>query len=308
MRGVLTVAVALAQLPVASMPVRAQPARPRATVFVAPSSGSERALVQQRAASAVALAVGNVGALLTDADVLFYNPAMLPQARGVAASLQRDERGAANGALASVQAVGGLGVGIGARLATVPRGASISSSVALTAGVARAVGPVRLGLAGTYAREAERDATTVDVAAALPFGPGNALGVTAIVQHLGPSIARDRLGGEADPWRAVVAIGGRNYQLATFWDLSGYTQVAIDADGTTQLAAGAELAWVPLEGVAVALRGGARGARDARPLERPLTGGLGVTIDRWSVDYAVEYDPEPRAGGRALHRVGLRVR
>ena len=280
-------------------------APPRFDVAPILASDTERALVQRRAASAVALGMGNVGVMLTDADVLFYNPAMLTQARGMAVSAQRHELSGTSGALASVQSVGAVGIGLGARIATAGRAEGSVSSMALTAGAARPLGPVRLGVAATYAREAAREATTVDVAASLPFGPGNALGFTAIVQHLGQSIARDPVFEDEDPWRAVLAIGGRNFPLATFWDLSAYSQVAIDADGSRQLAGGGELAWVPLEGVAVALRAG---ARQARLLERPLTGGLGLTLDRWSLDYAFEYDREPRVDGRALHRVGLRIR
>jgi hypothetical protein len=297
-------ALALGIAPIMSVIAQPMPDGPRRDIAPDLVSEGERAIVLRRSASAVALAVGNVGALLTDADVLFYNPSMLTQARGMSASWQRDGSDAATGAIASVQAFGALGVGVGARLSTSPA-ERFESSVALTAGVARALGPARLGVAGTYAREVERDALSVDVAGVLPFGPGDALGVSVIVQHLGATMAPNRVFGNAEPWRAVVAFGGRNYPLATFFDLSAFTQMAIDADGTRQLAGGAELAWVPLEGVAVAVRGG---ARNARPIERPFTGGLGVTLDRWSIDYAVEMDPEQRRDGRTVHRLGLRVR
>lgn len=269
----------------------------------------------RRAASAVALGMGNVGAVLTDADVLFYNPAMLTQARGMALSVQADHPDATNGAFASSQTLGGLGLGLGARVATW-RGSApdmafvrpsprdiVSSSVALTAGAARGVGPVRVGLSATYAREAnenaQREHTTVDAAATLPFGPGNALNASVIVQHVGRAIAP--LADDEAPWRTVFAFGGRNYPLATFWDLSAFTQVMLDADGTVRTAGGAELAWVPLEGVSLALRGG---VRDGAPVERPYTAGVGVSLDNWSLDYALD----PRRDGRVAHRVGVRIR
>jgi hypothetical protein len=300
----LAAAGAFGLTPMASLIAQPMHDGPRRDVAPELVSEGERAIVLRRSSSAVALAVGNVGALLTDADVLFYNPAMLTQARGMSASVQRDGRDAATGAIASVQTFGALGVGLGARLTTSPA-ERFESSLALTAGAARALGPARLGVAGTYAREADRGALSVDVAGVLPFGPGDALGVSVIVQHLGATIAPNSVFGNAKPWRTVVAFGGRNYPLATFFDLSAYTQMSIDADGTQQLAGGAELAWVPLEGVAVAVRGG---ARNARPIERPFTAGLGMTLDRWSIDYAVELDPEQRRDGRAVHRIGLRIR
>lgn len=294
----------------------APPPTVRQTVAPPVVSTRSRAAVLRRPASAVALALGDVGAGLVDADVLFYNPAMLTQARGVAASVQREHEAASHGALASVQSLGALGVGVGARIASwrgappdevgfggLP-GSETATSVALTAGAACAVGPLRVGLAATYAREAARDRqdehTTLDVGATLPFGPGDALNASVIVQHLGRPLARSGFEDES-PWRAVAVFGGRNYPIATFWDLSAFSQVALDADRTVRAAGGAELAWVPLEGVSVAVRGGIRGAR---PVERPLTAGLGLSLDRWSLDYALD----PRRDGRTAHRLGVRIR
>jgi hypothetical protein len=309
---------------VAGLPLSAQPPAVDAAVHMPPPrldiaaptpSVLARPYALRRAASTVALSMGNVGAVLTDADVLFYNPAMLTQARGMALSVQSDHPDATNGAIASAQTLGGLGLGVGARVATW-RGTApdmafvrpssrdlVTSSVALTAGAARGVGPVRVGLSATYAREAgelaQREHTTVDVAATLPFGPGNALNASVIVQHVGRAIAP--LADDDAPWRTLLAFGGRNYPLATFWDLSAFTQLMFDADGTVRTAGGAELAWVPLEGVAVALRGG---VRDGAPVERPYTAGVGVSLDSWSVDYALD----PRRDGRVSHRIGVRIR
>lgn len=320
-RGLLAIAAAvLATVPSVDGRLGAQAAESQPTVrqTVAPPvvSTRSRAAVVRRPASAVALALGDVGGGLLDADVLFYNPAMLTQARGVAASVQREHADASHGALAGVQSLGALGVGVGARIASwrgappdearfggVPR-SETATSVALTAGAARAVGPLRVGLAATYAREAERDRqrehTTFDVGATLPFGPGDALNASVIVQHLGRPIERTPFD-DANPWRALIVLGGRNYPLATYWDLSAFSQVALDADGTVRTGGGAELAWVPLEGVSIALRGG---LRDGLPIQRPLTAGLGLSLDRWSLDYALD----PRRDGRTAHRLGVRIR
>ena len=76
-------------------------------------------------------------------------------------------------------------------------------------------------------------------------------------------------------------------------------------------AGGAELNYSWLDGYAIAFRAGAR-----RPAlgERPFTTGFGLTIDRLSIDYALE-TLGADAGARGNvghssvgHRIGLRVR
>ena len=46
------------------------------------------------------------------------------------------------------------------------------------------------------------------------------------------------------------------------------------------------------------------GVRRPVPGEAPFTAGLGFTMDRLSIDYAVE----ALSGSRAGHRIGLRIR
>jgi len=289
-----------------------------------PTSSDARPRVLRTPASVVAAGMGDAGAVLVDPAVLFYNPAMLPQSGGVALSGHRLDAATTNASIASVQSVGGFTVGLGARLLgfremvpriTVglpPRDSAPGSSTALTAAIARPVGPVRLGASATYAREAfgevdrvarHDEVTVADVGVTMPFGPGNAMTVAAVVQHLGPGYQR----GEGErPWRGVLAVGGRNYPIATFWDVSAVTQLLIDADGTVHHAAGAELAWVPVEGVSVAARTGVRSVDEAdRFSAGRFTGGLGVSLDRWSLDWALE---AARDGRSAAHRVGVRIR
>ena len=291
------------------------------TLVAQTSSRGARPRVLQAPASVVAAGMGDVGAVLTDADVLFYNPAMLPQASGVALTAHRLDGETRSGALSGVQAVGGLQVGVGARLLGTrevvqrvgigfpPPDTAAATSAALTVGAGRALGPLRVGASATWAREAHDarfdDATFVDVGLTLPFGPGNALNVAAVMQHLGRTPEVGWGAGER-PWRGVLAFGGRNYPLARFWDVSAMTQLLVDADGTVRLASGGELAWVPVEGVAVAVRAGSRSVDALDRLSAgPVTGGLGVTVDRWSLDWAVS---SARHGRPAAHRVGVRVR
>lgn len=285
-----------------------------------PSSIDARPRVLRTPASVVAAGMGDAGAVIVDPAVLFYNPAMLPQAGGVALSGHRLDAATTNASMASVQSVGGLTVGLGARVlgfrevvpqfsvGLPPVDSAPGSSTALTAAVARPIGPLRLGVSATYAREsfAERqdEVTVADVGVSMPFGPGNALTIAATVQHLGRGYQRAPDGER--PWRGTLAFGGRNYPLATFWDISAVTQLMIDADGTVHHAGGAELAWVPVEGVAIAARTGFRTVDEVdRFSAGRFTGGLGVTVDRWSLDWALD---AARGGRPAAHRFGVRVR
>lgn len=295
------------------------------------SSITARPRVLRTPASVVAAGMGDAGVVLVDPAVVFYNPAMLPQASGVSLSGHRLDARTINASIASVQSVGGLTVGLGARLLgfreVVPRisvgfpqpDSAPGTSVALTAAVARPLGPLRLGVSATYARESfgrsglepgrdvvsMADVTVADIGVTMPFGPGNALNVAATVQHLGPGYQRGVGDGE-HPWRGILAFGGRNYPFATFWDVSAVTQLMVDADGSVHHAAGAELAWVPVEGVSVAARTGLRSvdASDRFSAGR-YTGGLGVSVDRWSLDWALEAS---RDGRPAAHRFGVRIR
>ncbi len=296
-----------------------------AQVHVPPSA------VLRLPSSPVALSLGDVGIVSTNADVLFYNPGMLSQARGVAASVQQYGSGGTAGAFASVQALGSVSVAVGARLADwshstgtrvfagamgggdvlLPRsGPRGTSSLALSAGAARPVGPLRVGLGATYLRESassdHQQAMLFDVGAALSMG-FTTLGV--VVQHVGETPALP--GGflpthilparPESPWRGVIGFGAGG-PLSTWFDFGVTAQVAVTSSWEVQPAGGLELSYVPLEGVAIAGRVGARQPRDAG--ESAATAGVGFTLDRYSLDYAIE----PFRDGPAAHRVGVRIR
>jgi hypothetical protein len=182
-------------------------------------------------------------------------------------------------------------------------GAVPASSAAFTVAVARTVKGLRLGASVKYAEDRiglARDGTVaVDLGFTMPMGPA-ALAVVA--QNLGPGLS---LGGEGGPlpWRVGVGYGGGPLPIATHWDLGAQMQVTLEGDGFVRPAGGAELGYVPIEGIAFVLRAGLRLPRErSEPL---ATGGLGITVDRVSVDYAAE----PFRDGRPVaHRVGVRVR
>ncbi|MEO7358890.1 MAG: hypothetical protein ABI120_01085, partial [Gemmatimonadaceae bacterium] len=129
------------------------------------------------------------------------------------------------------------------------------------------------------------------------IGRGN---LTFVVQNIGQGL---RIGGAEGklPTRAGAGWGGaRGFEL---FDVGYQTQLTVDRDGFVRPAGGVELSYVPIEGVALVARTGLRLPRET---DEPLaTGGFGITVDRFSLDYAFE----PIRGGRPVsHRVGIRIK
>jgi hypothetical protein len=266
--------------------------------------------------------MANAGVASNDGDALFYNPGMLTQARGVAVSVQRYGEHATAGSFASVQTLGSLSVGIGAQvlqfnadlsdpIASVNQGAprlsdggdAPASSSAFTVGVGRTIKGYRLGAAVKYAEErlgGVRDGVmALDVGMNRAAGPGT---LAVSVQNIGAGPDLYDLNGPL-PTRLTVGYGGGLFPIGAQWDIGMQTQVSVERDGFVRPAGGVELGYVPIEGVAFVVRTGLRLPREK---DEPLaTGGLGVTADRFSLDYAIE----PMRGNRpASHRVGVRIR
>jgi hypothetical protein len=266
--------------------------------------------------------MANAGASATDGDALFYNPGMLTQARGVAMSVQRYGTQATTGAFASVQTLGALSVAVGAQwlqFATTPAALAVAAdqgaarlsdggtepgtSTAFTLGVGRSIKGYRVGAAVKYAEErigrASDGVVALDVGMNMPLGPAT---LAVAVQNIGSGPQLTAVNGSL-PTRFTVGFGGGLFPLWEKWDLGMQTQVSVERDGFVRPAGGVELGYVPIEGVALVLRSGLRLPREA---DEPLaTGGLGVTVDRYSVDYAIE----PMRGGRPVsHRIGVRIR
>lgn len=293
----------------ASSPLLAQPA-------------GEGPLVLRLPASARALSLGNVGVVSTDGDALFYNPGMLAQQRGSAASLQRYGSHGTAGSMATATTSGSMTIGIGAQFVgySVAAGARYvdvlkpgatrlsdsgdvaATSTALTLGFAKTIKGLRLGVSAKYVEDhigALHDGTVAfDIGLNRPIGVGTA---ALVVQNLG---AGPRIDGVEGTLPRRIGAGYSAYRpIAAHWDLGAQGALLLEGDLFVRPAGGAELAYVPIEGVTFTLRQGFR-----RPRERDesvITSGLGVTIDRIAIDYALE----PMRGGRpASHRVGLRVR
>jgi hypothetical protein len=287
-----------------------------------PQSGYEGPLVLRLPASARMLGMANAGVSSSDGDALFYSPGMLTQARGAAMSIQRYGANATAGSFASVQTLGSLSVGIGAqflRFSTNPTdwvgeaeqgaarlsdgGSEGASSTAFTLGLGRVVKGIRMGAAVKYAEE--RLGSVTDGVVAFDLGMSKALGPATLavaVQNMGAGPDMYFVNGPL-PTRLTVGFGGGLFPIWEKWDIGMQSQVSVERDGFVRPAGGVELGYVPVEGVAFVVRSGLRLPRE--PDEPLATAGLGITADRYSVDWAIE----PMRGGRpVVHRLGLRIR
>ncbi|MCU0617790.1 MAG: hypothetical protein MUD17_12020 [Gemmatimonadaceae bacterium] len=282
----------------------------------------EGPLVLRLPVSARTLALGNTHLVSNDGDALFGNPALLTAARGLSASLQSYGAAATGGALANLTAIGSTYVGVGLQHLTwrsptaryddavfpgatqlSDGGAITAGSNAFTLGVARTIKGLRLGASVKFAEDRLGNAgdgtVAFDLGLVRPMGPTS---LSIVAQNLGVG---PRLGGVSGtlPRRIGVGIGTAPYAFSDHWDLVGQAQLTLEGDLFVRPAGGMELLYVPVEGVALALRHGFRLPRERD--ESLVTAGLGLTVDRLSFDYALE----PMRGGRPVsHRVGIRLR
>jgi hypothetical protein len=285
-------------------------------------------------AGARSLATGNVGVASRDDDVLFFNPAQLAIARGFSASGERYSPTASGGSMSAVTRFNNGGIGIGVQMVDydlpiglfpADRGTMLgpgqpATSLEASVGVAQVVKGVRVGGAAKYVED--NDGTTRVSRAAFDVGLSKDVfrfyTVALAVQNMGASttipcstathcIPASGLPGSVPleftsanlPIRTTLGVaGGRG--VGEF-DLAGTAAVSLLRTNFVVPAGGAEIGYSWLDGYSLALRAGAR-----RPLpgERALTAGAGFTMDRLSIDYALE----ALSGSRIGHRLGLRVR
>ncbi len=280
-------------------------------------------LVLRLPASARLAGMANAGLASNDGDALFYNPALLTGARGVAVSLQSYGSNATTGSLGSVYQAGTITIGAGVQFLTwstnattyasalrdgashlSDSGTTAASSTAITLGFGSTLLGRRVGVSAKYVEDrfsrAHDGSVAFDVGVMLPsFGPGN---MSFVAQNLGQGL---RIGGERGvlPTRVGIGYGGGMYSAFEKYDFGLQTQLTVERGGFVRPAGGAELGYVPIEGVSFIVRAGLRLPKEK---DEPLaTAGLGLTVDRFSLDYAME----PMRGGRPVsHRVGVRIR
>ena len=266
-----------------------------------------------------ALAMGGTTAASREASAALSNPALTSTGSLSGFALTRYDGSARGGMLGSTSSVGAIGVGVAVSYLDYGVGGTQSSrakddglwrndagagaSLAAAFALSASFKGLRWGAAATYLeeRDALERASVMAVSVGVArdaFWWGTSLGVA--VQNIGPSL---QVTGENTPLPTRLSLGlSRSVFPNRSWlDIALAGGVAVRRDGFVSGMAGGEFAWVPIEGVSVALRVGAR--RPELRAQRPLTTGVGIALDRFALDYAWE---QLREGG--AHRVGIRLR
>jgi hypothetical protein len=279
------------------------------------------------------LAMGNTGVASRDDEVLFFNPAQLAIARGMSASMENYSGLGNGGALSSVTRFSTGGIAVGMRVlnydtpfgmlpinrttATDPNFPSGTSFEAV-AGLAQVLKGVRVGASAKYAQDqlagTQLGRAAFDVGLAKDFFRFYTVGLA--VQNIGSSMTAPCgiVSGATNCPSPLAEFPRASLELPLETTLGVATSRALgefDVVGTAALSmlranyltpsGGVEVGYSWLDGYAIALRVGGR-----RPLpgEEGLTGGVGFTMDRLSIDYAVETLSNSHVG----QRIGLRIR
>lgn len=275
-------------------------------------------LILKLPATARLLSLGGAQVALRDVDAVFGNPALVGTATALAFGAERYASGAAAGQFASSSTIGPLGIGVGvqlldagARYGTFPARSEVltrenvagTSSIAATIAASLTWKQLRWGVGAKYVEERVSEDRAGGVA--FDIGASKSLQflnstVGVAVQHLGPrlEVAGRR---ESLPTQLALGIATAPKGLGKWFDLSGTAELDVRHDGELFPRGGAELSYVPIEGVAFTGRVGGR--RPQLREERPFAAGGGLSIDRFTLDYAWE---ALREG--AGHRLTVRLR
>lgn len=299
------VAAPIVALVASTRPVSAQDDRYAPVVVLLPTGARAQAL-------------GGANVALRDAEALFGNPALVGAPTTSSLTLARYSAHATSGVLASTTTYGPLGVGIGVQfldyttrgLAFPPSSRGLTSddplaasSLAATVAASLAWKGYRWGASAKFV--GERAAADQSGGAAFDLGVSRELlvanAVVAVaVQNIGDGL--ELRGSRAPlPLRAVVGASAGGFALGRWVDAGGTLQLAVDRDGVVAPGGGVEVTAVPIEGISFTARAGAR--RPSLDAQRPLTGGLGFSYDRLTLDYGWEH-----LRGGAAHRLTLRLR
>lgn len=309
--------------------------------FVAPAVAGAQAVPGGPYAPAVllfpssprTLALGNTGIAGRDDDVLFFNPAQLAIARGMSASIENYSGLGNGGALSSVTRFNTGGIAVGMRLLnydtplgrfpidrTTPMNGTFPSGTSLEAiaGIAQVFKGVRVGASAKYTQDqlsgTQLDRAAFDVGLSKDVFRFYTVGLS--VRNIGRSMtAPCAIVTDAEhcpsPFAAVpratlelplaTTLGAAMSRALGEFDVVGTAALTMLRANYLIPSGGVEVGYSWLDGYAIALRAGGR-----RPLpgERGLTAGAGFTMDRLSIDYAVETLTNSRVG----QRIGLRIR
>ena len=264
-------------------------------------------------------AMGRAAVGVADADAIFHNPAQLVTPRGMHLSAQRYGAASTFATVSASMAFLGGGIGIGVEWleyqivqpVALPGsdgepslpigGGEPASEVVASLGYARTYRGFRVGAAAkaTQMQYAGSSGTfAADVGIARTFF--NALNVGIAVQNLGPSLAIAGFDYEL-PRRYTLGAAFQGFPVGTWIDLAVAADVPYYEDGTLLPGGGIELSYVPISGIVLSGRIGARAVRTGA--ESPLTVGAAFGFDGMYLEYAYQ-GFENRGSG---HRFGIRI-
>lgn len=264
-----------------------------------------------------AAALANIGAATSLPEALFYNPALAGTVTALAGSAHFFGSDSTLTTVVGGLSTGLISVAVGVQmlradmgfdpLADPIPGSSATRNHSLT-NVATLGGSMRFkgmrwGAAAKYVtlieRGVEADGLALDLGAQRQIGP---FSVGLAVQNLGEGI--DVRNDELEmPTRVTLAAEGQGLPKGAFLDFGALAALSVDQDGEILPGAGGQILYSPLDGWTFSLRAGVRRPAPSSN-ERPLTGGLALTLDRLTIDYAVE----GVKNGDAIHRIGVRLR
>ena len=265
-----------------------------------------------------AAALANIGASTSLPEGLLYNPALAGSVSGLAGSAHFFGSDSALSTVVAGMSTGLVSIGVGVQMLRadigfdplvdpIP-GSSLTRNHSLT-GVTTLGGSMRWkgmrwGASAKYITLVERgvdaDAFAFDVGAQRQIGP---FSVGLAVQNLGEGMNLGSSDEMEMPTRVTLAAEGQGLPKGAFIDFGALAALSVDQDGEVLPAAGGQVLYSPLDGWTFALRAGVRRAAPSSN-ERPITGGFGVTLDRLTIDYAIE----GVKNGDAVHRIGVRLR
>jgi len=261
----------------------------------------------------------------------FYSPAQIAVARGIAETCAGTGvtcnavlpgPTASEGVDDFVESLGWLsyatidGTYPGSRADFTTSGGRGGSSVLAAVGVAQTFKGFRIGVTGKYLREelaVSEDRALADVGVGRDFTLWLPFQAALSVQNLGSDFSSDAVlivpqnlpGLDGAPDRARLpmraSLGLSSGAPVGPLDIGALAQLSVLRDGFVAPAGGVEAGYSWLDGYSIALRAGARRPENG---EGVLTAGAGFSVDRISIDYALE----TLTGGRTAHRVGLRIR
>ncbi len=265
-----------------------------------------------------AAALANIGATTALPEGVFYNPALAGTVAAIAGSAHFFGSDSTLTTLVAGLTTGVVSVAAGVQVLRADMGfdplvdpvpgqpfaRDHSLTGVTTLGGSMRFKGMRWGAAAKYIalveRSREADGFAFDVGAQRQIGP---FSVGLAVQNLGEGIDVGSSDELEMPTRVTLAAEGQGLPKGAFIDFGALAALSVDRDGEVLPAAGGQLLYTPLDGWSFTARAGVRRPAPSSN-ERPVTGGLALTLDRLTIDYAVE----GVKNGDAVHRIGVRLR